>query len=143
MQIASFSLLFLFPVSPCIVSMQRRARGYLFTSSLLFLFSIVCQSAASPLFARPTATQKCACPAALPGHSLHSRHSTDAPNNDPLWKLPPICYLNGETAPEVREVTGARPRPRLPRGSSPRHCIAVGNIKNIIDSTSMLNKVSL
>ena len=86
------------------------ASRYLFFSpSLLFLFSIVRQSP-SPLFA----TQH----KSVPGHS---RHSTDAPNNDPLWKLPPICYLNGETAPEVREVTGAAgPRRVASRGAGAR-----------------------
>ena len=96
------------------------ARLPVLSSTLLFLFSIVCQSA-SPLFPPLSAPQH----KSVPGHS---RHSTDAPNNDPLWKLPPICYLNGETASEVREVTGARPRPREPEALH-KHCIAVGSIE--------------
>ena len=116
------------PLAPLLAS--RYLFFLSFAPSLLFLFSIVRQSP-SPLFA----TQH----KSVPGHS---RHSTDAPNNDPLWKLPPICYLNGETAPEVREVTGAAgPRRVASRGAEARgmKLCSGWEQQNVRDSTLSLN----
>ena len=109
MQIASFSppppLLFPRPrfAVHCLAS---RGLGGAATCSLHF-FTFVPLSHCLPIGV--PIVRSLARPPSPPQHKSvpgHSRHSTDAPNNDPLWKLPPICYLNSETASEVRKSRG-------------------------------------
>ena len=136
MQIASFSppppLLFPRPrfAVHCLAS---RGLGGAATCSLHF-FTFVPLSHCLPIGV--PIVRSLARPPSPPQHKSvpgHSRHSTDAPNNDPLWKLPPICYLNSETASEVREVTGAAPRHgtlQLQSGASKYTRLASNALKN-------------